>query len=687
MKAPLMWLSDFVDIDIEPAELADKLTMAGLEIGKVEAGEWGEVLDADITSNRGDCLCMLGLAREISALLDKDISVPLPKAPDGEDKGWAKVEVHDYDLCPRYAARVIDDIRIEPSPEWIQNRLIAAGMRPINNIVDATNYVMLELGQPLHAFDYTELNGSRIAVRRAEPGERMVSIDGVERELDPQMLVIADAEQPVAIAGVMGGADSEVSEHTATILLESAIFKPGSVRRTSKHLGLPTEASYRFERGVDPDGIRRALDRVTALILEMLPDAVVRDTVDLYPQPVQPQSISLRINKVNSLLGSNLSPSTMSALLRRLHFNVTEHEDTLEVLVPSYRRDVSIEADLIEEIARLYGYNNFENTLPGRLCQPGGKNREQKYEDLVRDILTGCSLDETVCYSLTDRAFSDRLLLSPQDELCRIVKIKNPLTEDLAVMRTTLADGLLSVIKRNLSVKENDVAIFELGRIFLARKENDLPEEKSMVGIAVRGSFWENWWNIPSEVVEVDFYQLKWIVEKLLAACGIEDASFTIGAAPWLHPGRSAEVRIGGRKLGYLGEVHPRAAAAYDISGPVYLAELDFDLLVKVGRLERLYSSVPRFPAVERDMALLVPEDVASAEIIGIIRERAGALLEKVVFFDLYHGKQLPEGMKSLAYSIYYRSSERTLTDEEVNAVQERITQTLEERLSAQLRS
>ncbi|MDD3925704.1 MAG: phenylalanine--tRNA ligase subunit beta [bacterium] len=686
MKAPLMWLSDLVRIDIEPAELADKLTMAGLEVGKVETGEWGAVFDAEITSNRGDCLSMLGLAREISALLDTEIKQPLSEVTDGEDKGWARVEVRDYDLCPRYAARVVDGIKIASSPEWVQNRLIAAGMRPINNVVDATNYVMLELGQPLHAFDYTELNEGRIIVRRAEPGEVMISIDGMERELDPQMLVIADAEQPVAVAGVMGGAESEVSDKTETILLESAIFKPGSVRRTSKRLGLSTEASYRFERGVDPDGVRRALDRVTALILEMIPGAVVRDTADIYPQPVLPQRITLRGSKVNSLLGSDLSLPVMASLLRRLHFGVIENDDSLEVTVPTYRRDVSIEVDLVEEIARLYGYNNFEDTLPGGLCLPGGKNRKQLFEDLVRDVLTGCSLDEAVCFSLTDKSFPDRLLLPPGDDLRRTVEISNPLTEDLAVMRTTLADGLLSVVKRNLSVKENDVAVFELGRVFLAIEGKDLPEEKSMVGIAVRGNLWQNRWNVPSEVVTADFYQLKWMVEKLLAACGLEDVCFAAEATPWLHPGRSAVVTAGGRKLGYIGEVHPRAAAAYDISGPAYLAELDFDLLAEAGRLERFYCSVPRFPAVERDMALLVSEEVTSAEVDGIIREMAGELIERVVFFDLYRGSQLPEGMKSLAYSIYYRSPERTLTDEEVNAVQERITTALEERLSAQLR-
>jgi len=617
-------------------------------------------------------------------------AAPAERTPDQLPvSGWVQVEVWDEDLCPRYTGRVITDVRVGPSPAWLRRRLQAAGIRPINNVVDVTNYVMLELGQPQHAFDYDLVRQKKVIVRRARPGEKIRTLDGVERTLEGDDLVIADPERAIGIAGVMGGEETEITASTRNIFLESAYFSPRAIRRTSRRLGLRSEASGRFEKGFDPNLAAWAADRAVELMEMIGAGRGVPGIIDHYPEPARPRPVTLRLEKMNGLLGTNLSAQETAQLLRRLHFTVSSAEDgSLLVEIPTFRPDVEGEVDLAEEVARLYGYNRIQTTLPFGPTTSGGKDREHQLVDLAREELVRLGLDEVLTYSFINPATYDRLRLPADSPARRALTIQNPLSEDQRVMRTLLAGSLLEVLVYNASRKNTNLAIFEIGTVYLPAElpPKDLPEEEWRLGMAAMGYRRRKGWQEPPALA--DFYFLKAILERLFLRLGVE-ARFAPGRHPTLHPGRTAEVFLRGEEwsaVGWLGEVHPDVQKAYDLPSRAYLAELNFTRLVKEANLKRTFRPLPRFPAVARDLALVVPAGIPAGDIAAVIREEGGELLEDCRLFDLYQGDPVPKGYRSLAFSLNYRSTERTLTDAEVDERQARILARLAERFGARLR-
>ncbi|MBZ4645536.1 MAG: phenylalanyl-tRNA synthetase, beta subunit [Clostridia bacterium] len=633
------------------------------------------VIEFEITSNRPDCLSVIGLARETAVTLDKVFKRPLVKVKEaGEDvSAYASIEVLAPDLCPRYAARVIKNVKIEPSPKWMRDRLRACGVRSINNIVDITNYVMLEFGQPMHAFDLKNLSGNKIVVRRAEDEEIIQTLDGQERKLDSSMLVIADAEKPVAVAGVMGGANSEVTQDTKTILFESANFLGSSIRLTAKKLGMRTEASARFEKGLDVNNVVRALDRACQLITELGAGEVVNGIIDVNNSSVTPVQLKLRPDKINAFLGTNISKEYMVDILRKLEFEVDEEK--MLVTVPTFRSDVESEADLAEEIARIYGYDKIESTLLSGKTTQGRKNRKQLLEDKIKNCLIAQGLSEIITYSFTSPKIFDYLNIPQDSELRKVVTISNPLGEENSIMRTTTLSGMLEVMARNYNHRVEQVKLFELGSIYIpkALPVQELPEEKLVVTLGMYG--------------ESDFYLLKGVVEELLYILGIQEYEIIPEKNnPSFHPGRTAKVYINQKELGIMGEVHPDVLENYELAVRSYVAMLDFNTLLENANMVAQYKPLPKYPAVTRDIAMLVKDEIMVKQIEDIIKQCSGKLLEDVKLFDVYKGKQIPEGMKSVAYSITFRASDRTLTDEDINKVFNKIINGLKTNLDAQLR-
>ncbi|BCV22007.1 phenylalanine--tRNA ligase subunit beta [Moorella sp. Hama-1] len=680
------------------------------------------VLVLELTPNRADCLSIINVAREVAALTGAPLHLPATAPPEEgpEIAGLAAVEIAAPDLCARYVARVVQGVRIGPSPAWLQACLRAAGMRPINNVVDITNFIMLEMGQPLHAFDYDRLEEHRVIARRAQPGEKMTTLDEVDRELDPEMLVIADATRPVAIAGVMGGRETEVTPATASILIESAHFDGASIRHTSRRLGLRSEASTRFERGVNLEGAPAAADRAALLMAQLAGGRVARGRIDRYVKPRRPFTIELRPERVNYLLGTDIAPAAMKELLERLHLEVQvkeppaadvqaedlskaaaqvrvdachEHKSpashiplptsTLRVAVPAYRGDLTSEIDLVEEIARLYGYNQIPATLPGNISGREKQTPSQLWEEAGREAAAAAGLAEVVTYSFIGPRSLDQLRLPADHPWRRTVAIQNPLREEQSLLRTSLLPGLLEVAARNASRRVLPVAIYEMGRVFIPTAA-PLPDEPLRLGGLVMGTTGRGW-SWPAGAM--DFYYLKGIVENILARLRVADVSWTAADTyPFLHPGRAAVIRAGQTVLGYLGELHPNVLAAADLPERACVFELDWEAAGDLARNNPSYEPLPRFPAVDRDLAVVVPAATPAATVAGVIRAAGGELLQAVTLFDVYQGSPIPAGYKSLAYSLRYQLPGRTLTDAEVNAAQERIQGALKERLGATLR-
>lgn len=660
------------------------------------------VLVLELTPNYAmHCQSLLGVAREVAALTGGAVRVPAPAVREAARPAAALVEVRveEPDLCPRYVARVIEGVRVGPSPLWLQRRLEAAGMRPINNVVDVTNYVMLEMGQPLHAFDLHRLGGTgerkRIVVRRARPGETLVTLDGAERRLATDDLVIADGEEggrAVALAGVMGGGNSEVTPETTAILLESASFHNLSVRRTARRLGIPSEASSRFEKWVDPEGCRAAADRAMTLLQELAGGEVLAGAVDVYPRPAEPRRIAARSAWINAFLGTALSDAEMGAIFERLGFEVGDfHAGSILVTVPTRRPDVEGEADLAEEVARLHGYNRIPVTLPKSPAAPATPSPERRLAAEARAVCLAAGLCEVMTYSFMDPAGFDRVGLPADDARRRAIPLANPLSEDQGVMRTCLLPLLLEVAATNVRHRRTDVSVFEIGRVYLPKglPLAELPEERLALGAVLMGAADRGGWYGPA--VEADFYHAKGLVEAVCRRLGVDGVTFEAHAAPGYHPGRTARLLApggsGAQTLGVLGELHPETARAYDLPGRVLAVELDLTALMALARPVRAYRPLPRFPASDRDLAVLVPDGVPAARVEATIAAAGGDLLESVRLFDLYRGAGVPEGWRSLAYSLVYRAGDRTLTDAEVDAVHGRVRAALAERLGARLRS
>ena len=646
------------------------------------------VIEFDLTPNRPDCLSVYGIAREISAITGnplRPIEINLiEQGPPVEEV--TSVLIEDPDLCPRYTARVILDVKIAPSPWWMRWRLNAVGLRPINNVVDITNYVLMELGHPLHAFDYRKLEENRIVVRRAKDGEELVTLDGELRKLRSDMLVIADARKPVALAGIMGGEDSEVTDRTTEVLLESAYFNPVSIRKTSKALGMHTEASHRFERGTDIEGLVTASARAAQLMAEIAGGTICRGMADAYPKKRTRFHIKFRPQRCNYLLGTEISTEEMEDIFRRLKFKTLREPDgTISVEAPSFRPDIEREVDLVEEVARIYGYDKIPTFMPFGEVPEAEPNLRERLRNIARKVMLGSGLSEAVNYSFYDPGWFDMILLPEDDPRRRTVKLRNPLSREQSVMRTTLVPSLLENVSWNIRHQVRQVKLFELARTFWPKSDHpeELPLEREMLGGVLSGTMSAGTWCDPER--EPDFFDLKGIVEELLDGFGVKEAKFIRSEEPFLHPGRSADLIVGGEKVGILGEVHPDVLERWDIPQRVYLFELDFDLLCEVSDLSRRFTPIPQYPKLTRDIALLVRSDLPSEEVTEIIRSFS-PLISSVRLFDLYEGDRIPEGLKSLAYTIDFVSPERTLTDQEVDEELRRLLRTLEERVGAKLR-
>ena len=658
---------------------------------------WGDtVLDLKLTPNLAHCLCMVGVAREVAALLGTELKLPTPtvKADGGPIEGKVEVEIKDPDLCSRYSAALITNVKIGPSPQWMQRRLTLAGMRPINNIVDITNYVMLEWGQPLHAFDYRRLRPRRpggpptIIVRRAAEGEKMMTLDGMERAFTGELL-ITDGGGPVAVAGVMGGQESEVAEDTVNILLEAANFNNISIRRTSAALKMPSEAALRFGRGVDPELTVVALRRAAELMRELAGGTVAQGFADAYPIVRVPPIIDLKVSEVRRWLGIELTPAEVARMLRSLGFSceiVPGEDPMVRTTVPSFRLDVTITADLLEEVARVYGYDRLPTTLMEEEMPAPLGNPDLELEERVRDILVGCGLTETIAYSLTNLESVAKLSVErsmPDPE--RYLKVTNPLSREHEYLRQTLMNTTLETLASNLRFVDR-VAIFEIAHLYLPKEGQVLPEEPRYLSIALSGPRVDKSW-LAGQGSQFDFYDLKGIVETLCARLGVLEATFTPTQHPTLQPGRAASLIVDGEAIGVFGEVHPLVRENHDLPEQcVCLLELNLEKLLAASRPVAQVKPISRMPVLKEDLAIVVDEELPSDRLLAAIREAGGALLADVVLFDVYRGEQVGAGKRSLAFSLTFQAPDKTLTSEETARQRERIVKRLTQEFGAQIR-
>lgn len=655
-----------------------------------EALELDDVIfDIGITPNRADCLSVVGIAREVAALFGVQWSPPTIslKETGPPVETLSSVTIEDPDLCPRYAARVVQNITIKPSPLWLRQRLEAQGVRAINNIVDVTNYVMMELGQPLHAFDYHRLNGHRIVVRRAQPNETFVTLDGQNHQLGQDMLLICDASQGVAVAGIMGGLNSEITPETNTVLIESAHFQPTGTRRTAKTLDLSTESSYRFERGVDPEGVITALDRAAQLMVELGDGELATGRLDVYPVPIKVEPIELRVSKTNRFLGTDLSREEISKHLASIQLKVrSAGEDLLVVDPPTFRADLTREVDLMEEVARLAGYDLIPSASPMARLAPAKPAEDQVIRQHTKQILASLGFCEIVSYSFISPRAIELLRLKEDDQRQQLLPLRNPLSEDQAVMRTSLVPGMLETAARNQRQNNFNLRLVELSKVFFPKGDEELPEERFNLCGLLSGMRRPAAWNEPTQ--SVDFFDAKGALEALFLDLGIRHVRWDKTAlAPYLNPEAAARILLADAYLGDVGEVHSRVLESFDIKGPVYLFDIDFDLLVGKTVSLKKFQPLPKFPAINRDLAVVVSNSVAAQDLLDYLEEHRPQHAEYITLFDQYRGKQLAKDRKSLAFRITYRSTERSLTDPEVNEIHTELSQKVVEAFKAQLRS
>ena len=645
------------------------------------------LLEIGLTPNRADCLSVAGIAREIAAKLGTSVRYPDTTINEGCSAAadTISVTIQDADLCPRYAARYITGCRIAPSPEWLVKRLNAVGMRSINNVVDVTNLVMMELGHPLHAFDCDRLEGRRVVVRRASEGELFVSLDDQQRILTANDLVICDAARPVALAGVMGGQNSEIADSTSNILLESAWFRPAAIRRTSKRLGLHTESSHRFERGADIGMVPMALDRAASLIAVLSGGTVAQGTVDEYPGKVERKAIPLRAERAAVLLGIALDPSETVDILKRLECSVSENSDgSFSVVPPSYRIDIEREIDLIEEIARLKGFDAIPATMPLARVMSDRPSQHQRMERLVRDLLVAHGMNEIINFSFTSPDSAEKLLLPEEDIRRTAIKLANPLVFEQSVMKTTLLPGVLETIARNISFRSMDLKLFELRRRYLPTT-GEMPHEPLCIAGALTGTRTDGSWSASREMV--DFYDVKGIIENLLEQLHIRGVNWVADIPePYYHPGKSCSIMVGREQIGSFGEIHPTVQENFCIEKPVYGFELDFDKLVILSRLKITITPPSRFPDSTRDIALLAPEELPVDSVLRCVQSVKAQEIEHVETFDLYRGAGIPDGFKSIAIRIRYRSYDRTLTDDEISVIHAKVLSALLKKLNVTTR-
>lgn len=650
-------------------------TPIGVDIKSVLPLE-SAIIDFEITSNRADCFSIIGMARETAGTLGVPYKMPnleySTKDTTNINENY-KVEVRSG-LCRRYMAKGISNIKIEPSPQWMQERLLEAEVRPINNIVDITNFVMLELGQPLHAFDARDIVSNTIVVEEGKDEEKFTTLDGEERVIDSSMLCIKDDEKTIGLAGVMGGLNSEVKDDTTMIILESANFNGVNIRNTSKKLNLRTEASGKYEKDLDPNLCELAVKRVCALVEELGAGTVMAGEIDIYNEIKEPHTLTVDFNWINRFLGSRISPIDMKKYLDGIDLFTEIQGDNLVVNCPTFRSDLNIKEDIAEEVARIHGYNNFEATLPKCEATKSGKSEKQKLEDKLRDALVASGINESISYSFVSNKIFDKLLIPEDSNLRNVVEIRNPLGEDFKIMRTTTLSSMMESLARNY-VKSNEAAmLFEMGRIYIKNEDNEkLPEERNILTVGMYGVG--------------DYLELKGVVENVLSHLGIAGEAYVRETEnPTFHPGKTAALKIRNKIVGVLGEVHPDVCENYGVDERCFIAELNMDMLFECANLDRKYKALPKFPAVTRDIAILVDDTVLVQEIQDTIKKQGGGILESAKLFDVYKGSQIPDGKKSIAYALVYRNSDRTLTDAEVNKVHDKILKSLEHKLGAELR-
>ena len=625
------------------------------------------VVEYEITSNRVDCFSVLGIAREAAATFQKKLCPPVvAETGNGEDVNqYVKVTVKDTDLCSRYVARAVKNIRLAPSPKWMQRRLSAQGIRPINNLVDITNYVMEEYGQPMHAYDLDTIEGKEIIVRRAGKDEKFVTLDGQERRLDEDVLMICDAEKAVGIAGIMGGENSMITDHVKTMLFEAACFNGTNIRRSSKKIGLRADASSVFEKGLDPNNAILAMNRACQLIEELGAGEVVGGAIDVYPVKKEGRRIPFEPEKYNRLLGTEISEEEMLAYFSRLELSYDA--DANEILVPSWRQDLECGADLAEEVARFFGYDNIKTTLPAGEATAGKLSFKLRIEGMARDVAEFCGFSEGMCYSFESPKVFDKLLIPKESDLRKAVTILNPLGEDFSIMRTIPLNGMLTSLAANYSRRNKGVRLYELGNIYLPKQipVTELPEERVQLTLGMYG--------------DGDFYDLKGVVEEFFQKVGMQKKPEYDPASgrPYFHPGRQANIRYDGALMGYIGEIHPTVAANYSIKDRVYVAVLDMPEIVGQAGFDRKYQGIARFPASVRDLSMVVPKEILAGDIERVLEKEGGAYLESYALFDIYEGNQIKEGFKSVAYSLTFRGKERNLEEADLLDAMERILQAL----------
>ncbi|NPA93925.1 MAG: phenylalanine--tRNA ligase subunit beta [Thermodesulfobacteria bacterium] len=645
------------------------------------------VFEIGVTPNRPDCLSILGVAREAAALFHAKVSFSEPGLDEDQPLEGVPIRIDDPDLCNRYVGAAITGVKVAPSPGWLARRLLASGVRPINNIVDVTNYVLLELGQPLHAFDMNKLAGPEIIVRRARQGEKVVTLDGKERELTKEMLLICDRDRPVAIAGVMGGLDSEVTELTRDVLIESAWFYPPNIRRTAKALKLSTEASYRFERGVDPAIQKVAALRACQLILE-LAGGTYQGVKDENPVPYTPREVEYRPKRINRLLGTDISAQDMAAILESLEFEVEKaDEDLYKTVPPSFRGDVKAEEDIVEEVARCHGFSKIPTQSPVATLIVKRPESFKPFMDRVRGALAGEGFSEIISYSFIAPWDLKNLKLPKEDIRNKAVKLKNPLAEDQSIMRTTLVPCMLSTISRNLRRRNLSLSLFEVGAVFIDKGPGVIPDEHQRCCCAITGSRFPESWAWPEQ--EVDFFDIKGTAENLLDILNCQDCVFIPSQSPetFYVPGTQLDIKAGDVVLGTLGQIDQAVAKSFGISQKVFLMDLSLSALAEVATDRKTFSPLDRFPSVERDLSIILDDSVRAQDVLDFIAQNRSSYLESFYIFDVYKGKQVPKGKKSLGIHFVYRAKDRTLSEQEVEKEHEPLTKGVLENFKGSLRS
>ena len=636
------------------------------EVGKsaVEAlGLNDTVVEYEITSNRVDCFGILGIAREAAATFRKPFIQPeIKKCGNDEDANdYVSIEIKDADLCKRYCGRIVKNVKIGPSPEWMQRRLANCGIRPINNLVDITNYVMEEFGQPMHAYDLNTISGKKIVVRRAAEGEAFQTLDGQERKLDENILMICDAEKPVGIAGIMGGENSKITDDVKDILFEAACFDGTNIRLSAKRLGLRTDASGKFEQGLDPNNAEAAINRACALIEELGAGEVVGGMVDVYPEKKTEKRIPFEPEKYNKLLGTNVTPEEMLTYFERLEIVYDKKKN--ELVIPTFRQDLECSADIAEEVARFYGYDNIPVSLPSGEATTGKKSFKMRIEDVARETAEFCGFSQGMTYSFESPKVFDKLLLPQNSELRKTVTIMNPLGEDFSVMRTVSLNGMLTSLATNYNRRNKSAKLYELGNVYLpkALPVTELPEERMMFTLGMYG--------------DGDFFNMKGTIEEFFEKVGMtkKPEYDPDNKKPFLHPGRQADVIYNGEVIGYLGEVHPEVLDNYNIGEKAYIAVIDILKVTENATFDRKYEGIAKYPAVTRDLSMVMRKDILVGDIEKVFEKRGGSLLESMTLFDVYEGAQIKIGYKSVAYSLAFRAKDRTLEEKDIAPIMEKI--------------